>query len=139
MRLNHRRWAPSDAIGCHLLPHRPFLTWGMQSIGRTLGLISIAIAFVSCESSGRWRRSDYRLSHGSPMGDAEWEPVSQRVFLIADNQRHDVLGGDVELYRTGAADRIVPLAIRPPQLDYFGQEFLRLALGFGEQAGVVGA
>jgi hypothetical protein len=51
--------------------------------------------------------------------------ISELVFLVADNQLHNVYGEPVQLLRSGLADKIVPTAIRPVQLDFYGQDFLK--------------
>ena len=50
--------------------------------------------------------------------------ISELVFLVADNQLHNVYGEPVHLLRSELADKIVPTAIRPVQLDFYGQDFL---------------
>jgi hypothetical protein len=98
---------------------------GLRTVGLALLLL---VAVLACHGAGRWRVSDYELRERPPEGGLRGEPVSERIFLVSDNQRHDLLGGAVEIFRTGASDRAVYVAIRPPQLDCFGQEFLRFAL-----------
>jgi hypothetical protein len=56
------------------------------------------------------------------------EPLSSRIYLIADNQRHELLGDGVRIFRMSVADELTQVAIRPPQLDLFGQDLLREAL-----------
>ena len=51
--------------------------------------------------------------------------ISELVFLVADNQLHNVYGEPVQLLRSGLADKIVPSSIRPVQLDFYGQDFLK--------------
>jgi hypothetical protein len=51
--------------------------------------------------------------------------ISELVFLVADNQLHNVYGEPVQLLRSELADKIVPTAIRPVQLDFYGQDFLK--------------
>lgn len=51
--------------------------------------------------------------------------ISELVFLVADNQLHNIYGEPVQLLRSELADKIVPTAIRPVQLDFYGQDFLK--------------
>lgn len=51
--------------------------------------------------------------------------ISELVFLVADNQLHNVYSEPVQLLRSELADKIVPTAIRPVQLDFYGQDFLK--------------
>lgn len=51
--------------------------------------------------------------------------VSRRVVLVADNQLHNLYGEPVPFLRTELANRIVQPAIRPVQLDFYGQDLLR--------------
>ncbi len=92
-----------------------------------------------CTQNGRWTQSDYHLSYGLPLedraslsdpyDDADLEDLSVRISLVSDNQRHELLGDGVELFRTSVSDEHVASAIRPPQLDLFGQDLLNEALG----------
>jgi len=50
--------------------------------------------------------------------------ISKRIYLVADNQLHNVYNKPVPLLRTEFADKIVQSAIRPVQLDFYGQDFL---------------
>jgi hypothetical protein len=50
--------------------------------------------------------------------------ISRRVLLVADNQLHNVYSEPVPILRSGLADRFVRTAIRPVQLDFYGQDFL---------------
>jgi hypothetical protein len=60
--------------------------------------------------------------------ESELQDLSTRIYLISDNQRHEVLGGGVNWFRSSASDVITKVAIRPPQLDLFGQDLIREAL-----------
>ena len=55
------------------------------------------------------------------------QPLSQRVFLVADNQLN-YLYGDPNFMRTDVADQAVHVAIRPVQQDLFGQAALEWAV-----------
>lgn len=50
--------------------------------------------------------------------------ISRRVLLVADNQLHNLYGEPVPLLRSAEADKLVQTAIRPVQLDFYGQDFL---------------
>ncbi len=51
--------------------------------------------------------------------------VSRRIVLVADNQLHNLYGGPVPFLRSELANRLVQPAIRPVQLDFYGQDLLR--------------
>lgn len=83
---------------------------------------------------------DYHLSYDLPLQDRDTlsrplnpdqvEDLSAKIYLLSDNQRHELLGGGANWFRNALSDRYVAnVAIRPPQLDLFGQDFIREALG----------
>jgi len=104
-------------------------------------LLAALLAWGCAAPQGRWTRGDYHLAYGLPFLDRETlrEPltpasslqdVSSRICILSDNQRHELLGSGIELYRMSAADTVIEAsAIRPPQLDLFGQDLLGEALG----------
>jgi hypothetical protein len=63
---------------------------------------------------------EWEILEGDPGGLS----VSQPVLLVADNQLHNLYADPVELRRTGLANRLVPSAIRPAQLDLYGPSFM---------------
>lgn len=63
-----------------------------------------------------------------PLNEPTSSYLSRRVILVADNQLHNLYNEPVTLFRTGAADKIVQSAIRPVQLDFYGQDFLKWLL-----------
>ena len=95
---------------------------------------------------GRWTRDDYHLGYGYPFLDratlrdpvapageagdaaASLQDLSARIWLLSDNQRHELLGAGIRLYRWSLSDMYKACAIRPPQLDLFGQELFAEAL-----------
>jgi hypothetical protein len=65
----------------------------------------------------------------TPIQESNLNDVSARIFLVSDNQRHELLGDRIDFYRNTASDEMVTqVAIRPPQLDMFGQDLLTEAL-----------
>jgi hypothetical protein len=54
--------------------------------------------------------------------------VSRRIVLVADNQLHNLYGEPVPFLRTELVNRLVQPAIRPVQLDFYGQDLLRWAV-----------
>jgi hypothetical protein len=64
-------------------------------------------------------------SYSIPLNEPPSSYLSRRVILIGDNQLHNLYNDPVPLFRTGAADKIVQSAIRPVQLDFYGQDFLK--------------
>ena len=55
------------------------------------------------------------------------QTVGPPVLIVADNQIHNIYSAPF-LFRSAIGDSISSVAIRPPQLDVFGQDLLRLAL-----------
>lgn len=104
------------------------------------GTFLLGVAIISgCAQTGRWTRADYDVGHALPLAaqgsqdtsiaETDLTDVSARIFLVSDNQRHELLGGRVDWYRNTVADEMVTqVAIRPPQLDLFGQDLLTEAL-----------
>lgn len=82
--------------------------------------------------------ADYHVSYNLPLQDqatlsdqldaSELTDVSAKIYLISDNQRHELLGGGANWFRNATSDNFFPVSIRPPQLDLFGQDLLREAL-----------
>ena len=82
--------------------------------------------------------ADYHVSYNLPLQDqatlsdpldaSELTDLSARIYLISDNQRHELLGGGANWFRNATSDKFVSVSIRPPQLDLFGQDLLREAL-----------
>ena len=50
------------------------------------------------------------------------------MILIADNQLHNLYADPVPIMRSGLADKVVEVAIRPGQLDLYGPEALALVV-----------
>jgi len=102
-------------------------------------IVVLGIAIISgCAQTGRWTRADYAVgqelplavqgSQDTPIQESDLTDISARIFLVSDNQRHELLGGRVDWYRNAASDDLASVAIRPPQLDLFGQDLLTEAL-----------
>lgn len=64
----------------------------------------------------------YLISQSDPQ---EAKTISQPVWLVADNQLHNLYGEPIRLLRTGLADQYVESAIRSVQLDFYGEYLLR--------------
>lgn len=119
---------------------------GGRRLAPALALVASVLVAGCATSEGRWTQDDYHLGYGRPFLDratldrpldggtngaaasSAVADVSARIRLVADNQRHELLGGGIYLYRNTASDRFIQVAIRPPQLDMFGQELLCEAL-----------
>jgi len=106
---------------------------------RFAALLATVVVVGGCAESGRWTRADYDLGYelplagtsslATPIQESDLTDISARIFLVSDNQRHELLGGRVDWFRNAASDKFVaPVAIRPPQLDLFGQDLLTEAL-----------
>jgi hypothetical protein len=76
-------------------------------------------------------RDQFELRDELPSGqEPNLEDLSSRIYLIADNQRREVLGDGIAWMTNSFADaKFSSTAIRPPQLDQFGQDLLAEALG----------
>ena len=84
-------------------------------------LLVVAAALLSgCPARSPSLPEGYLLPQKQPR-EAD---VSRRVLLVADNQLHNVYGEPVPILRTELADKIVQTAIRPVQLDFYGQDML---------------
>ena len=106
----------------------------------SIALLVGALAAISgCAATVTKVPADYHLSYNLPLQDratlsrplpeSELEDLSAKIYLISDNQRHEVLGGGVNWFRNAFSDKeIAAVAIRPPQLDVFGQDLMREAL-----------
>lgn len=70
----------------------------------------------------------------SELAPAETARLTHEVMLIADNQLHDLFGRGAPWVRTAAADTVVSVAIRSPQLDLFGSELVGEVLRAEEPA-----
>ena len=93
-----------------------------------LSTISLCLITAGCASSaGRWQRADYELNTEHSKAKSR-QPLSSKIYLISDNQRHELLGDAVRIFRMSVSDEKTPVAIRPPQLDLFGQDLLREAV-----------
>ena len=102
-------------------------------------LVSAAVVSSCAQTTGRWTRADYETSQQLPVAipglqdaaiqESDLTDVSARIFIVSDNQRHELLGSRVDWYRNTTSDDFLEFAIRPPQLDLFGQGLLTEALG----------
>jgi hypothetical protein len=88
----------------------------------------VLVVGVAGAQQGRWTRADYELADARTVEKSGLQDLSAKIFLVSDNQRHELLGSGVEIFRTAIADRKAKVAIRPPQLDLFGQDLLVEAL-----------
>jgi len=87
---------------------------------RTVPLLGTLFLLAACAGPPQSLPPEWEILEGDPGGLS----VSQPALLIADNQLHNLYADPVELRRTGAANRLVPSAIRPAQLDLYGPSFL---------------
>ena len=106
---------------------------------RVVAAASVMLILSGCSGTtgtGRWSHLDYQLAYNLPLQDrdvlsdpipeSEIADLTPRVYLVSDNQRHEVLGGRADFFRNSFIDRnIAEVSIRPPQLDAFGQDLLR--------------
>jgi hypothetical protein len=92
--------------------------WSLWCLMLALGLFSGCALFSAPPPP---LPSGYLLPAGKPPSQV----VSRRVVLVADNQLHNLYGEPVPFLRTELANRLVQPAIRPVQLDFYGQDLLR--------------
>ena len=89
---------------------------------RALVKIAFALALplvVACA-----RPPSLPSSWGIPAQETNGTALSLQVVLVADNQLHHLYGDPVWL-RSGFTDQLVPVAIRPVQLDVYAPSILR--------------
>ncbi len=104
----------------------------------TVLLCLFALTAAGCASTaatGRWTHLDYHLAYNlplterstlsDPLPESELVALTPSINIVSDNQRHEMLGGGVDWFRYAHADRLFKVAIRPPQLDLFGQDVMR--------------
>jgi hypothetical protein len=87
----------------------------------------MALAVVVLIGCGLLPSTPQSLSPGHliPTNKPRSTPASRTLILVADNQLHNLYGQPIRFLRTSDADRLVQSAIRPVQLDFYGQDFLR--------------
>jgi len=111
----------------------------LVKLSHCAALLAGIVIISGCAETGRWTRADYELGHelplavpsspDTPIRASDLTDISARIFLLSDNQRHELLGGRIDWYRNTISDKFVSsVAIRPPQLDLFGQDLLTEAL-----------
>jgi len=85
-------------------------------------LVALAILLAGCSlfSTSPSLPGGYLIPQSEPRST----PISKRIYLVADNQVHNVYNEPVPLLRTEFADKLVQTVIRPVQLDFYGQDFL---------------
>jgi hypothetical protein len=88
---------------------------------RFLVILMVLLSGCSWFSTGPSLPKGYTI----PLNEPSSSYLSRRVMLVADNQLHNLYNDPVTLLRTGVADKIVQSAIRPVQLDFYGQDFLK--------------
>jgi hypothetical protein len=85
-------------------------------------LVICSTLLIACSSPAPSLPRSYLLSPSAPQ---EAKEISRPVWLVADNQIHNLYGEPIPLLRTGLADRLVEWAIRSVQLDFYGEYLLR--------------
>ena len=93
----------------------------MRWVGRFLAISIVLLSGCSLFS----KQPSLPKSYSIPLNEPPSSYLSRRVILVGDNQLHNLYNDPVALFRTGAADKIVQSAIRPVQLDFYGQDFLK--------------
>src|SRR5262245_37083346 len=88
-------------------------------------LVLVIVSFGGCAPLPRSLPADWDIY----LGEADGTPLTQSVVIIADTQIHNLYADPVELRRTGLANRLVNVAIRPVQLDLYGLAFLDYLAG----------
>jgi hypothetical protein len=85
-------------------------------------LLGMLLLFQGCSASSNSLPAKWNIAFGEPPS----EVISTRVVLIADNQLHNLYADPVPIMRSGLADKVVEVAIRPVQLDLYAPEVLAL-------------
>jgi hypothetical protein len=84
-----------------------------------LGLSCVTLSCALCS------RPSLPAGYSIPLGEPSQDYLSERIILVADTHLHNLYGEPVTILRTGLADHIKQSAIRPVQLDFYGQDFLK--------------
>ena len=85
-------------------------------------LLMCSTMLSSCSTPPPSLPRSYLISQSGPQ---EAKEISRPVWLVADNQIHNLYGEPIPLLRTGLADQLVEWAIRSIQLDFYGEYLLR--------------
>ncbi len=88
----------------------------------SIGLAFSMLALSGCQG-GPPLSAKYQIETRFTGGQA----ISQTLLLLGDNQTNNVAGG-AHFLSTGIADSLVSVAIRPIQLDFYGQSLLTWSL-----------
>ena len=102
-------------------------------------LIGTLVLIGGCAATVIEIPADYHVSYNLPLQDqatlsdplqaSELTDLSAKIYVISDNQRHELLGGGANWFRNATSDNLITgVSIRPPQLDLFGQDLMREAL-----------
>lgn len=87
-------------------------------------LLSMLLLLQGCAAPSNNLPARWNIAFGEPPSDV----VSTRVMLVADNQLHNLYADPVPIMRSGFADKVVEVAIRPVQLDLYAPEALALVV-----------
>ena len=85
-------------------------------------LVMCSIWLGACSTPPPSLPRSYLISQSGPH---EAKEISRPIWLVADNQIHNLYGEPIPLLRTGLADQLVEWAIRSVQLDFYGEYLLR--------------
>ena len=101
-----------------------------KSLARAAILGGALLGSSAC--GGRNLSSSYAFYMNQPTG-AAWTPAMRYVILVADNQTQH-LYGDPFWMRSELGARAIHTAVRPLQLDLYGQDLLRWVLAYDDLA-----
>ena len=87
-----------------------------------VSLLGMLLLLQGCAAPSNSLPAKWNIAFGEPPSDV----ISTRVVLIADNQLHNLYADPVPIMRSGFADKVVEVAIRPVQLDLYAPEALAL-------------
>lgn len=85
-------------------------------------MLAVLLLIQGCTASSNSLPAKWNIAFGQPPVDE----ISTRVVLVADNQLHNLYADPVPILRSGFADKVVEVAIRPGQLDLYAPEVLDL-------------
>src|SRR5882757_11282719 len=96
-------------------------------VRRSLVVAWLPLALAGCGSPPPPVDARYDFLNSSARGT--WPTLAGPVLLVADNQTQH-LYGDPFWMRSGVAPKFLHTAVRPLQLDLYGQDLLRWVIDF---------
>jgi|GEM_PF-2873351 len=92
-----------------------------MSSWRYVAVVATAAALLQCSAAPS---ASPRYSFFNSSATGNWPLLTERFILLADNQTQHLYGKPIWL-RAGAAPKFLSAAVRPLQLDLYGQDLLK--------------